>query len=71
MTKGAWDVQVDVHLTKGCPNPTFEIRSSLPESNGMLEFKNNRRPGFNIQFNLFDETGGNYVFPPQPKVREA
>jgi hypothetical protein len=69
--KQPWDVEIDVHLTKACPNPVFELYSTLPTQNGKITFENNHRPGFNIRFNLYDETGGNYVFPPQPKVREA
>jgi hypothetical protein len=70
-TKQPWDVQVDVHLKKACPNPQFEIYTSLPVQNGNIMFENNHRPGFNIEFNLYDETGNNYVFPPQSKVKEA
>lgn len=69
--KQPWDVDVDVHLTKGCPNPKFDIHTNLPTSNGNIEFNNNHRPGFNVRFHLYDETGSGYVFPPQAKVKEA
>ena len=69
--KQAWDVVVDVYLTKGCPNPQFNLQTTLPVQNGNILFNNNRRPGFNITFNLIDETGEGYAFPPQPKVQEA
>ena len=68
-----WDVEVDIYLTKACPDPVFDIKTSLPidSSSGNIIFENNRRPGFNIKFNLHDETGSGYVFPPQPQVRQA
>lgn len=69
--KRPWDIDVDIHLKKGCPNPQFEIYTSLPTSNGEIVFKNNHRPGFNIRFNLYDETGEGYTFPPQAKVDDA
>lgn len=71
MGKQPWLVEVDVHLTKACPDPKFEIHSALPTSNGHLVFNNNNRPGFNIRFNLHDDTDSGYTFPPQRKVREA
>ena len=67
--KGAWDVVIDVYLTKGCPDPEFNLMSTLPrDPAGNIIFENNRRPGFNIRFNLHDETGSNppYVFPAPP-----
>jgi len=70
-TKQPWDVEIDIHLKKGCPDPQFEIYTTLPVSNGAIEFRNNHRPGFNITFTLYDESGENYLFPPQSKVREA
>ena len=72
-SKQPWDVEVDVYLKKACPNPKWEIQTALPVENGNIIFKNNHRPGFYINFNLYDETGSNppYTFPPQPKVKEA
>jgi hypothetical protein len=69
--KHAWDVEVDVYLRKAGPEPEFELFTTLPTEGGRIIFENNHRPGFHIRFNLIDETGGNYLFPPQPKVREA
>ena len=69
--KKPWDVEVDVYLTKACPNPTFDIYTTLPSNGGDIVFENHHRPGFNVRFNLYDETGDGYVFPPQAKVREA
>lgn len=69
--KRPWDVEIDVHLTKGCPNPQFELHTPLPTSNGEIIFKNNHRPGFNISFNLIDKTGEGYTFPSQPNVDDA
>jgi hypothetical protein len=69
--KQPWDVEVDVYLTKGCPDPKFKLTTSLPRNGDDLVFENNRRPGFNVRFNLYDETGEGYVFPPQPKVSDA
>lgn len=73
MTAGVpWDVEVDVYLEKACPHPQFHIHTYLPvDSKGYILFDNNHRPGFNIRFNLHDETKSGYTFPPQPKVREA
>ena len=73
MAPRPWDVEVDIYLTKGCPDPEFEIRTTLPidPATGNIIFQNNRRPGFNIKFNLFDETGSGYVFPSQPQVQQA
>lgn len=73
LSKQAWDVDVDIYLTKACPDPAFDIHTSLPIDpvTKNIIFNNNRRPGFNIKFNLYDETGGGYVFPPQPQVQEA
>lgn len=69
--KKPWTVEIDVHLTKACPDPVFELHTSLPEQNGNIVFQNNHRPGFDIQFNFYDDTGSGYTFPPQSKVREA
>jgi hypothetical protein len=70
-----WLVEIDVHLTKGCPNPEFKIHSTLPTKlkgkEELLVFDNNHRPGFNIRFNLIDETGEGYTFPPQRKIKDA
>jgi hypothetical protein len=71
--KRPWDVDIDVHLEQAGSNPSFRIHTCLPvdPATGNILFENNHRPGFNINFNLYDETGGGYVFPPQPKVKEA
>jgi hypothetical protein len=59
--------QIDVYLTKGCPNPKFEIVTALPKDpSGNPKFDNNHRPGFNIRFVLHDQTGSGYVFAPVP-----
>jgi hypothetical protein len=66
--------RIDVHLTKGCPNPQFTLTSpDLPENppgSGNFIFRNNHRPGFNIRFVLDDQTAGGtgsgYVFAPVP-----
>ena len=71
MTKQPWDVEIDVHLTKGCPDPTFELQTHLPTQNGKFLFENNHRPGFNVTFTLFDDTGEGYVFPAQAQVKDA
>jgi hypothetical protein len=72
-SKSPWNVQVDVILTKGCPDPEFEIYTTLPVQDGNIVFQNNHRPGYSIDFNLYDETGSNppYKFPPQSHVKEA
>jgi hypothetical protein len=60
--KDEWRVGVDVHLERGGDNPEFSVHSTLPKnSKGYLKF-DNRRPGFIINFNLFDETNSGYVF---------
>lgn len=69
--KNPWDAQIDVHLTKGCPNPEFDIYSNLPTQGKKVIFKNNHRPGFNITFTLYDETGENYLFPLPADFMEA
>jgi hypothetical protein len=66
-----WEVEIDVYLTKACPEPVFEIYTTLPEGPNGIVFNNNHRPGFNITFILHDETGSGYLFPPQSKVKEA
>jgi hypothetical protein len=71
VTKQPWDVEIDVHLKKACPDPEFEIYTTLPVVGGNILFENNHRPGFNICFNLIDETNSGYVFPPQSQIDEA
>lgn len=73
MTRGVpWEVEIDVHLKKGCPDPEFEISTPLPrDPNGNIIFLNNHRPGFNIKFNLHDDTHSGYTFPGQAHVRDA
>ena len=70
----AWEVEIDVHLKSDGPNPNFKIVSQMPvDPSDNIIFENKHRPGFNIRFNLIDETGSSppYTFPPQPKVKEA
>ncbi len=68
-----WDVEIDVHLVKACPDPVFHLDTYLPidPATGYIQFDNNHRPGFNVTFNLYDETGAGYTFPPQSKVDDA
>jgi hypothetical protein len=62
-----WDVEVDVYLTSVGPPATFSIATCLPvDPNGNIVFSNNGRPGFTINFRLYDGTGGGYVFPNPP-----
>ena len=59
-----WKVDVDVCLYGVNENPAFEIKSYLQDaSNGNLQFHNQGRPGFEIHFELHDETGEQYRFP--------
>lgn len=70
--KQPWGVEVDVYLEKAGANPKFRIHTSLPvDPSGNIIFENNHRPGFNVRFNLYDETGDGYLFPPDRKVKEA
>ena len=73
MTRGVpWEVEIDIHLKKGCPDPEFEISTPLPrDPNGNIIFLNNHRPGFNIKFNLHDDTHSGYTFPGQAHVRDG
>ena len=71
VAKKPWNIEVDVVLTKGCPSPQFVLHTPLPILNGDIQFNNNHRPGFNITFNLIDETGDGYTFGPQSKKDDA
>jgi hypothetical protein len=62
-----WVVDVDVYLEDIGPPVEFHIDSSLPVDGGNLVFYNRHRPGFTINFRLWDNTAeGNYVFPNPP-----
>ena len=61
-----WVVDADVYLDHVGPPAVFHIDSSLPVQDGNLVFYNHHRPGFTINFHLWDNTGGNYVFPNPP-----
>jgi hypothetical protein len=66
-----WEAEVDVYLTSVGPPVAFTIETCLPtDASGNIIFKNNGRPGFNINFHLYDNTndgqGSGYVFPNPP-----
>jgi hypothetical protein len=68
-----WEVEVDVYLQSVGPPAQFELKTCLPvNANDEIVFANKRRPGFNINFNLYDDTNGGggsgYVFPNPPKL---
>jgi hypothetical protein len=47
-------------------------KGSLPQGKkGILEFKNDHHPGFNIHFDLVDKSGLGFKFPPSDKMRSA
>jgi hypothetical protein len=70
--KQPWSVDVDVHLKKVRNKIEFEVCSALqPTPGGKLVFRNNRRPGFNINFHLYDPDGTGYRFPPNAKRNDA
>ena len=51
----------------------FDITSNdLPkDANGDLVFANDHHPGFNVDFQFSDETGLNYLFPPNSQKADA
>lgn len=66
-----WEAEVDVYLTSVGPPAAFQIQTCLPvDPNGNIVFYNNGRPGFSINFHLYDNTnngaGSGYVFPNPP-----
>jgi hypothetical protein len=66
-----WLVDVDVYLTSVNP-VSFHLETCLPMApDGNITFKNRNRPGFEIRYNLIDETGDGYRFPPQSKRADA
>ena len=61
-----WTVEVDVYVYGEECEPPFKIESFLQASeNGDLVFRNRGRHGFNVRFNLIDETGEGWEFPNQ------
>lgn len=67
-----WVVDVDVYLEDAGDPPQFRLESCLPMDSGeVITFHNRGRPGFTITFNLIDETGGGYRFPPNGKRHDA
>ncbi|MGN6058247.1 MAG: hypothetical protein ACTHOI_06650 [Sphingomicrobium sp.] len=68
-----WQVEIDVYLDDVSPpperKPTFHLETCLPrDPYGNIVFFNCDRPGFEIRFNLYDNTnngqGSGYVFHP-------
>src|ERR1700754_4616203 len=67
----AWDVLVDVYLVSDEPKE-FHVESYLQNAkNQPLNFHNNGHPGFNVTFELHDETGKNYSFARGPNKEDA
>lgn len=71
--KSTWLVDVDVYLEDAGDAetgiaPRFRLETCLPMArNGpseMIAFHNRGRHGFEIRFNLIDETNSGYRFPP-------
>lgn len=63
-----WAVEVDVYLQDDSDPPVFQVVSTLPIDNSnpqdeLLIFENKGRPGFEIRFHLYDQTGKGYRFP--------
>ena len=63
-----WLVELDVYLEEDTDPPKFRIESTLPIDNSdpedpILIFQNKGRPGFELQFHLYDQTGKSYRFP--------
>ena len=62
-----WEVDVDVYLKSVGPPAQFDILCCLPvDQNGNIVFYNNGRPGFTVNFRLYDDTNSGYVFPNPP-----
>jgi hypothetical protein len=67
----AWDVLVDVYLVSDSPTE-FHVESYLQDAEDQpLNFHNNGHPGFNVTFELHDETGKNYSFARGPNKEDA
>ena len=68
----AWEVVVDVYLHSETPGD-FDVESYLQSDPGSnkLVFCNNGHPGFNVTFNLHDETGLGYQFIGAPKEEDS
>ncbi len=68
-----WLIQVDVYLEDAASDPAkFRLESCLPmDLQGVITFHNRGRPGFEILFNLIDETNSGYCFPPNRKRDDA
>lgn len=63
-----WAVELDVYLYEDSDPPKFEVVSTLPTDktdpeDPLLIFENKGRPGFELRFHLYDQTGKNYRFP--------
>lgn len=72
--RGPWLVDVDVYLddVTDPQKPRFHLETYLPmDPNGVITFHNRGRDGFEIRFNLIDNTGQGYLFPPPPKKDHA
>lgn len=75
----AWEIDIDVYLYSVGPPADFEIMACLPvdTANENLIFYNQGRPGFVINYRLYDNTnngaGSGYKFPnpPAPPNRES
>ena len=75
-SRPSWLVEVDVYLEDADSDPPqFRLETCLPmdpeDPDKVITFHNRGRPGFDIKFNLIDETGQGYSFPPQGKRDEA
>ena len=76
--KAPWTVAVDVYLKDvyldeaGRRRGRFTLETPMAKNkDDDLVFENRGRPGFNVVFNLHDETGGGYGFPKQADKEEA
>ena len=63
-----WLVEIDVYLDADTNPPRFRLQSALPSKNpGSSDpefvFENRGRPGFELRFNFYDQTGKGYQFP--------
>lgn len=70
--KRRWNVEVDVYLHSEKPGD-FSIESYLQTTPGRDEivFCNSHHPGFDVSFNLYDETGLGYQFPSQGNEKDG
>jgi hypothetical protein len=72
-----WEVMIDVYLNSVAPDgtPDFDIQTCLPtdwpstDQNPIVNFYNDGRNGFSIEFRFFDNTGSAkpYIFVKDPK----